>query len=110
MFRNSNFTSHTTADLVQLEEDRQQAEGPSEEERLKMAVADAVRGKAATARMEAMDEAKRMNQMVLYSKCMAVRCGSSVPARACETALLYLQHIRPQLVGTNMNTEHCAHG
>ena len=82
------FNFHRTAGLVQLEEDRQQAEGPSEEERLRTAAADAVRGKAAAARLEATDEAKRMNQMVLYSKCMAVRCGSSVLAPALDTAVL----------------------
>jgi hypothetical protein len=83
---------HTTAGLVQLEEDRQQAEGPSEEERLKTAAANAVRGKAAAARLEATDEAKRMNQMVLYSKCMAVRCASSVLAPASDTASLSAAH------------------
>ncbi len=60
---------------MQLVEERRRAEGPSEEERLRTAVADAVRSKAAAAQLEATDESKRMNQMVLYSKCMAVRCA-----------------------------------
>ncbi len=65
-----------------MEQQRQEAEGPSEVERLRMAAADAVRGKAAAAKLEATDEAKRMNQMVLYSKCMAVRCAAaSKPVR-----------------------------
>ena len=68
--------------FVQLEEGRQQEEAPSEEERLRMAAANAIRNKAAAARLEATDEAKRMNQMVLYSKCMAVRCGPSLLAPA----------------------------
>ena len=62
---------------MQLAEERRRAEGPSEEERLRTAVADAVRSSAAAARLEATDEAKRMNQMVLYSKCMAIRCAST---------------------------------
>lgn len=71
---------------MQLAEERRRAEGPSEEERLRTAVADAVRSKAAAARLEATDEAKRMNQMVLYSKCMAIRWATAeAPYRYCST-------------------------
>jgi len=69
--------------LLQLEEERRRGEGPSEEQRLCTAVADAVRSKAAAARLEATDEAKRMNQMVLYSKCMAIRCARPSLVLAC---------------------------
>lgn len=58
---------------MQLEEEARKARGPTEEEQLRAAAEEAVRSRAALARMEASDEAKRMNQMVLYSKCVAVR-------------------------------------
>lgn len=57
----------------QLEEERRRREGPSPEERARRAAEDIVRNRAAAAKMEASDEAKRMNQMVLFSTCMAVR-------------------------------------
>lgn len=50
-------------------------------------MAEAVRSKAAAARLEATDEAKRMNQMVLYSKCMAIRRVRPSLLLACRPAL-----------------------
>ena len=50
-----------------------QLEPLTESEKLKLAEAEAIRTKAALQLEEQRDEVKRMNQMLLYSKCAAIR-------------------------------------
>jgi hypothetical protein len=62
-----------------MEEEARRVQGPSEEERLRAAAEAAARDKVLLARMEASDEAKRMNRMVLYSTCVTIRLLSQNP-------------------------------
>ncbi len=84
----SQITNTQMVACTQLEEEARRAQVPSKEERLRAAAAEAVRSRAALARMEASDEAKRMNQMVLYSKCVAIRC-----ARTCQPCITCRRHL-----------------
>ena len=56
-----------------MERERLRGGELTEEERARAAADAAVRDAAALKRLEESDEAKRMNQMVLHSQCMAVR-------------------------------------
>ena len=58
---------------AQMEQERLGKGQLTEEERAKAAADMAVRDTAALKRLEQSDEAKRMNQMVLRSQCMAIR-------------------------------------
>ncbi len=58
---------------LQMEKERLRKGELTEEERIKAAADAGVRDAAALKRLEESDEAKRMNQMVLHSQCMAIR-------------------------------------
>ena len=58
---------------MQMEKDRLKGGELTEEEQGRAAADAAIRDAAALKRLEESDEARRMNQMVLHSQCMAVR-------------------------------------
>lgn len=74
---------------MQMEKDRLNGRELTEEDRARAAADAAVRDAAALKRLEESDEAKRMNQMVLHSQCMAVRSAKrTCLALSCVNVML----------------------
>ena len=67
---------------AQMEQERSGKAKLTDEEKAQAAADAAVRDAPALKRLEQSDEAKRMNQMVLSSQCMAIRSASSSSLRS----------------------------
>ena len=72
---------------VQMEQERLGKGQLTEEERARAAADTAIRDAAALKRLEQSDEARRMNQMMLRSQCMAIRCSLKTFTYQCIAGL-----------------------